>query len=166
MAAAMKQQLLSGGVVQYPRVWSTCLQVRQSQGLAGFFTGSLVNVQRAALINGVWISCYDHAKQMLKPWHGDSALTTILASQVTGVAATVVSAPIDIVRTRMMAQQSSPTAVHYRNSLHCLSSIVRHEGVQGLFKGLVPGILRGNLWSASFFLIYEQLSKQLLGQAF
>lgn len=47
--------------------------------------------------------------------------------------------PIDNVKTRM---QSLGAGAKYRNSLDCLVSIVRHEGVQRLWSGTTPRLAR------------------------
>jgi solute carrier family 25 (mitochondrial aspartate/glutamate transporter), member 12/13 len=60
----------------------------------------------------------------------------------TAVGATAVY-PIDLVKTRMQNQRSiGPVGeLAYRNSLDCFKKVVRHEGVLGLYRGLVPQLL-------------------------
>lgn len=51
--------------------------------------------------------------------------------------------PIDLVKTRMQNQRSGVTIgeVMYRNSLDCFKKVLRHEGVSGLYRGLVPQLM-------------------------
>lgn len=51
--------------------------------------------------------------------------------------------PIDLVKTRMQNQRSGPIVgeLAYRNSMDCLKKVIRHEGVLGLYRGLVPQLL-------------------------
>lgn len=51
--------------------------------------------------------------------------------------------PIDLVKTRMQNQRSGPIVgeLAYRNSWDCLKKVIRHEGVLGLYRGLVPQLL-------------------------
>lgn len=51
--------------------------------------------------------------------------------------------PIDLVKTRMQNQRSGPIVgeLAYRNSWDCCKKVIRHEGVLGLYRGLVPQLL-------------------------
>lgn len=51
--------------------------------------------------------------------------------------------PIDLVKTRMQNQRTGSLVgeVAYRNSLDCFKKVVRHEGVLGLYRGLVPQLI-------------------------
>lgn len=51
--------------------------------------------------------------------------------------------PIDLVKTRMQNQRSGPIVgeLAYRNSIDCLKKVIRHEGLVGLYRGLVPQLL-------------------------
>lgn len=62
----------------------------------------------------------------------DSMYNFILGSVAGCIGATAVY-PIDFVKTRMQAQR---TILKYKNSLDCLSKVVRQEGVRGLYSGL------------------------------
>jgi len=60
-----------------------------------------------------------------------------------GVGATAVY-PIDLVKTRLQNQRSSGSYVGelmYRNSKDCFTKVVRHEGVRGLYRGLIPQLV-------------------------
>ncbi|CAH2071830.1 unnamed protein product, partial [Iphiclides podalirius] len=51
--------------------------------------------------------------------------------------------PIDLVKTRMQNQRTGSFIgeVAYRNSWDCFKKVVRHEGVFGLYRGLVPQLI-------------------------
>lgn len=51
--------------------------------------------------------------------------------------------PIDLVKTRMQNQRTGSYVgeVAYRNSIDCFKKVVRHEGVIGLYRGLVPQLI-------------------------
>ena len=62
-----------------------------------------------------------------------------LGSIAGAVGATAVY-PIDLVKTRMQNQRSGSFVgeLMYRNSMDCFKKVIRHEGVSGLYRGLVP----------------------------
>lgn len=50
--------------------------------------------------------------------------------------------PIDLVKTRMQNQRSAIVGeLAYRNSIDCFKKVIRHEGLVGLYRGLVPQLL-------------------------
>ncbi|XP_050300438.1 calcium-binding mitochondrial carrier protein Aralar1 isoform X2 [Anthonomus grandis grandis] len=65
-----------------------------------------------------------------------------LGSVAGAVGATAVY-PIDLVKTRMQNQRTGSLVgeLMYRNSIDCFKKVVRHEGVFGLYRGLVPQLL-------------------------
>lgn len=51
--------------------------------------------------------------------------------------------PIDLVKTRMQNQRAGSYIgeVAYRNSWDCFKKVIRHEGVLGLYRGLLPQLM-------------------------
>jgi len=51
--------------------------------------------------------------------------------------------PIDLVKTRMQNQRTGSYIgeLMYRNSFDCFQKVVRHEGLMGLYRGLVPQLM-------------------------
>jgi len=51
--------------------------------------------------------------------------------------------PIDLVKTRMQNQRKGEFAgeIMYRNSFDCFKKVLRHEGIGGLYRGLVPQLM-------------------------
>ncbi|XP_044761097.1 calcium-binding mitochondrial carrier protein Aralar1 isoform X1 [Coccinella septempunctata] len=72
----------------------------------------------------------------------ESAYRFTLGSVAGAVGATAVY-PIDLVKTRMQNQRTGSFIgeVMYRNSFDCFKKVVRHEGVFGLYRGLVPQLM-------------------------
>ncbi|CAG9808524.1 unnamed protein product [Chironomus riparius] len=72
----------------------------------------------------------------------ESAYRFVLGSIAGAVGATAVY-PIDLVKTRMQNQRSGPIIgeLAYRNSIDCFKKVIRHEGLVGLYRGLVPQLL-------------------------
>ncbi|CAF1085127.1 unnamed protein product [Didymodactylos carnosus] len=72
----------------------------------------------------------------------ESGYRFALGSIAGAVGATAVY-PIDLVKTRMQNQRSGSIVGErmYRSSLDCFQKVVRHEGVFGLYRGLVPQLV-------------------------
>lgn len=70
--------------------------------------------------------------------------------------------PVQVVRARLQQRQQMGRAVLYKDSLTTLRLILRREGTRGLYKGIVPNIMRVLPSSALTLLIYEKLMQQML----
>lgn len=62
---------------------------------------------------------------------------------VAGAAGATVVYPIDLVKTRMQNQRTGSYIgeLMYRNSWDCASKVIRHEGLFGLYRGLLPQLV-------------------------
>ena len=72
-----------------------------------------------------------------RDWLGEGFLLHMLASVVSGTVASILCAPMDLVKSRVMA---TPTL--YRGPVHCFMVTLQGEGVAGLFKGTWANIVR------------------------
>lgn len=67
-----------------------------------------------------------------------------LVGGLAGVGAGFFSNPFDVVKTRMQLQgelrAKGQHAVYYKNIPHAMYTIVKHDGVSALQKGLVPAL--------------------------
>ena len=73
----------------------------------------------------------------------------------------VVTYPMDVVRRRMQVHRMPGSAYTYKSTADAFITIARLEGVKGLFKGMVPNILKVAPLNATSFVTYE-LMKTLL----
>lgn len=55
-----------------------------------------------------------------------------------GMGATVFVQPLDLVKNRMQLSGAGAKGREYRTSLHALGSILRHEGLRGIYTGYGP----------------------------
>ena len=72
----------------------------------------------------------------------ESAYRFTLGSIAGATGATAVY-PIDLVKTRMQNQRTGAYIgeLMYRNTFDCFKKVIRHEGVTGLYRGLVPQLM-------------------------
>ena len=78
----------------------------------------------------------------------------------------IVFTPVDVVKERLQVQSEqqspsrssqSPSRSKYRDSLDALRTIVREEGWKGIYKGYSATIFSYGPFSASYFVIYEEV---------
>lgn len=140
-------------------------KIVRSEGFGGLWRGVLPNVQRAFLVNMGELACYDHAKHFVirNGISEDNIYVHTLASVMSGLSATALSCPADVVKTRMMSQAvGEGEKIVYRNSYDCLIKTVKVEGLRALWKGFFPTWARLGPWQFVFWVSYEKF-RQLAG---
>jgi len=93
----------------------------------------------------------------------------LLAGLFSGITSTAILHPIDLIKVRFQVQDaarpsSAPSAnerVRYRGIVDAARSILREDGVRGLYRGVVPGMLGSGLSWGLYFFFYERLKARL-----
>ncbi|XP_059157011.1 mitochondrial 2-oxoglutarate/malate carrier protein-like [Physella acuta] len=74
-----------------------------------------------------------------------------------GMAATVFVQPLDLVKNRMQLSGVGGAKKQYKTSFHALASILKNEGVSGIYTGLSAGLLRQATYTTTRLGIYTSL---------
>lgn len=148
---------------RYRGIMDAIPKIIQNDGLGGLWRGVGPNAQRAFLVNMGELSCYDQSKQLLihNGITHDNIYAHTLASMMSGLCATTLSCPADVIKTRIMNQvyDAKHGEAPYKNSIDCLLKTVRAEGVMALWKGFFPTWARLGPWQFVFWVSYEQMRR-------
>lgn len=117
------------------------------QGITGLYTGWSVTVAGAFVYRAGQLGCFKQI-QDLNPYKNDKGTLGAVSAFVAVTAARTVvmpfNYPFDTVRRRMMLQSEKPVAERlYKGSFHCFNSILKKEGLKGMYKGMIPELFRG-----------------------
>lgn len=82
---------------------------------------------------------------------------------ISGATAQSVSYPLDVIRRRMQMKGTMGDRFPYRGTAHAIATIVRTEGVPGLYKGMLPNLLKVAPSVAVAFVTYEFAKARLYG---
>ncbi|EIE25905.1 mitochondrial carrier [Coccomyxa subellipsoidea C-169] len=146
-------------------------QIAKEEGFAGFYRGllpSLLLVSHGA----IQFMVYEELKKAASgPLMRDNdskqplnSLEISVIGAVSKLAASIVTYPSQVVRARIQQRQDQFRGVRYDSGLRTLQVTMRREGVRGLYKGLLPNVLRVMPQSAITFLIYEKVMQLLDNQ--
>lgn len=102
-----------------------------------FLRGCSASAPRGAAIAVGEVTTYDQVKTYLTRFHEDNFVLHVITALITGVVATTVAAPFDLLKSRVMA--SSCPKDHF---ITVLVNLLRHEGPRALFNGWLPTYLR------------------------
>lgn len=80
-----------------------------------------------------------------------------LSSSVAAILAETLTLPTDVAKTRLQVQ----TNAKYTGFVNCLQVTAKEEGVQALWKGLAPALIRQVCYSSLSMVLYEPVRKVL-----
>lgn len=128
-------------------------QIKSQEGIRSLYKAYGATILSFGPFTGISMSLYDK----LKYWFGyegkaPSVMQSMLLSGISGIVASTVTNPIDIVKVRMQVQRAeransaaplSEGRFGYKNSFHGMKQLFLQEGFLALFKGLSARILFG-----------------------
>lgn len=127
------------------------IKVYQEGGLARMFNGASMASSRAVLVTVGQLAGYDQIKQLLlkSGYFKDNTVTHLTCSTMAGCLATMLTMPLDVMKTRMM---NNP----YPSILACAVDIAK-QGPIGFFKGFFPAFVRLGPHTVFTFIFFEQI---------
>jgi len=151
---------------KYRGMFGTIVTIARQEGPLALYNGIVPGLQRQVCFCSVRLGLYDTVKgQYIKFFNaqdsgGANVLLRILAACTTGAIAVSVAQPTDVVKVRMQAQDRLNK--RYHNSRQAYSQIAKHEGVKGLWKGVLPNITRNAIVNAAELVSYDLIKEQIL----
>lgn len=154
---------MESGRYGYPGVVSALRQIYASEGARGLFAGMGATLARDAPFSGLYLAAYEGLKpHVVKAGDGVLPLPAahLLSGLVAGGAASLVTHPADVVKTRMQVGNGS-TGVSVvalpQRAVAVLVAAVRAEGPCVLLQGAAPRVLRRALVAAINWTAFEEL---------
>lgn len=129
-----------------------------SEGVLALYSGLSAALGRQAIYGGARMGLFDKFQDLLRDskTHGQLPFwKNGMAAIAAGAAAAFLGNPMDVSLIRMQADATLPISERrgYRHVGHALATIMRNEGVRGLWTGGSPTVVRamaGNFGSLSF----------------
>ncbi|XP_066505783.1 solute carrier family 25 member 48 [Hoplias malabaricus] len=157
------------------------ITIYKKETVAGFFKGLSFPLASITLYNSMVFGFFSNSQRFIsRLLHGDGRhpsgmLDLTVASMMTGLVSVGLGAPVDLVKIRLQMQTQPVLAENvtlagngsvpfrsvglrtqpvYRGPLHCISSILQTEGIQGLYRGAGAMVLRDVPGYALYFIPY------------
>lgn len=121
-------------------------ELLRSEGIRGLYRGVCPSLMSFVPSVSIYFTLYNEFKPLLgcpSP-NGSAPKVLMLQSLSAGLASNCTAAitnPLWLIKTRIQTQNHSGVGVKYKHSFHALQSIVKEEGVRGLYKGLTASFL-------------------------
>jgi len=134
----------------------------RTQGVRGLYAGCTALVVGNSVKAGVRFVTYDKFKQALADKDGKvSAPRSLLAGLGAGMVEAIVAVtPSETIKTKLIDDAKRPEP-RYRGLVHGTASIVREEGLRGIYRGLFPVMMRQGANSAVRFTTYTTLKQSV-----
>ncbi|KAF9442819.1 mitochondrial tricarboxylate transporter [Macrolepiota fuliginosa MF-IS2] len=138
----------------------------KKHGVTGLYSGCSALVIGNAAKAGVRFVSYDYFKHQLADSQGKvSAPRSLLAGLGAGMTEAVFAVtPSETIKTKLIDDAKRPNP-QYRGLVHGTVSIVKQEGIFGIYRGLFPVMMRQGANSAVRFTTYSTLKQFVQGTA-
>lgn len=166
----------------YPTMKSAFLDIVRSRGFHGLYAGLSPTIAEIIPYAGLQFGTYDTFKRWTMTWNqfrssrsqngrddGLSSFQLFICGLAAGTCAKAVCHPLDVVKKRFQIEglQRHPRygarveRDAYRSMFDALSRICKAEGWGGIYKGIVPSIIKAAPAGAVTFVAYEYTSDWL-----
>ncbi|KAK9766702.1 mitochondrial thiamine pyrophosphate transporter, variant 2 [Basidiobolus ranarum] len=164
-----------GGNKIYSSFTKAFSEIYKSEGLPGFYRGIWSSIIQIMPYMGLMFGSYDLLKRQFQTLKERSSLIRkiedaedLLCGGFAGVISKTGVFPFDLVRKRLQIQGPHrtkyviDTVPQYTGGVWaCIRQILYNEGFLGLYKGLLPGLLKAAPGSAITFFIFGETAKLL-----
>ncbi|XP_062074318.1 adenine nucleotide transporter BT1, chloroplastic/mitochondrial [Humulus lupulus] len=156
----IKQQMQVG--THYNNCWNAFIGIIEKGGLRSLYNGWGAVLCRNVPHSIIKFYTYESLKQLtlssLPSGTQPNTLQTLFCGGLAGTTAAFFTTPFDVVKTRLQTQIPG-SASQYGSVIHVLYEIGKHEGLNGLYRGLAPRLVMYMSQGALFFASYEFLKK-------
>jgi dicarboxylate transporter 10 len=144
----------------YKHAFDGVFRVIREEGASSLFRGLGTNLIRGILMTSSQVVTYDVSKESLigLGMNKDSLLTFFSASLLSGLVATTICSPADVLKTRIMNSSVTGESV-----VQILTHALRKEGPAFMFRGWVPSFVRLGPNTIFTFLVVEELKRMRVG---
>ncbi|KAF1967524.1 mitochondrial carrier protein-like protein [Bimuria novae-zelandiae CBS 107.79] len=150
-----------------PGMWAIMVNMYKTEG--GFFAlyrGIVPTVAGVAPYVGLNFMVYEMARTQFTPegQKDPGAFGKLGAGAVSGAVAQTCTYPFDVLRRRFQVNTMSGMGYQYSGIGDAITNIIKTEGVRGLYKGIVPNLLKVAPSMASSWLSFEMTRDLVMGK--
>ncbi|XP_042516921.1 mitochondrial substrate carrier family protein ucpB [Macadamia integrifolia] len=155
----LKVRLQTNSNVEKRGVLREMRKIASEEGIKSFWKGVGPAMGRAAMLTASQLATYDESKRALIRWTSleEGFHLHFISSTIAGAVSTLATAPMDMIKTRLMLQRESYKVGGYRNGFHCAYQVILTEGPWALYKGGFVTFARLGPQTMITFLVCEKL---------
>ncbi|RWS07476.1 Solute carrier family 25 member 38-like protein [Dinothrombium tinctorium] len=153
------------GIFQYASISEAIKMTYFKEGARGLFKGLTPTLLRDAPFSGLYYMFYSQLKNLVDSKQSPSLLSVppslrpvaiFSCGLSAGLLSSIVTHPADVFKTKMQLQ---PTK--HRNLINTVIIVVKEQGIQAFFVGLVPRMIRRTLMASMAWTVYDSLMQNI-----
>ena len=143
--------------LHYRGVADAVAKIVANEGVRGFYRGFGAVFTGIPFASGAYFGGYEGAKMLVPADAFGPTATYIVTGMLAQSLAGVVYTPLDVVKERLQAQRvlGAASAGNYKHFANAYATILRTEGVGGLFRGYWASNFTWWPWNVAYFVAYE-----------
>lgn len=132
-------------------------------GLSGMFPYAAIDLGTFSLLKNIAFQyyCPEDYYSSSEPQHHLPNMVLLPLGAISGSIGASIVYPINLLRTRMQAQGTFAHPHRYDGFFDCWSKTIKREGVKGLYKGLLPNLVKVCPSVAISYFCYENFKRLL-----
>ncbi|KAL2264978.1 hypothetical protein VTJ83DRAFT_7488 [Remersonia thermophila] len=141
-----------------PGMWQTmAMMYRTEGGFRALYRGIVPTVAGVAPYVGLNFMTYEFVRQYLTldGEQNPSAVRKLVAGAISGAVAQTCTYPFDVLRRQFQINTMPGMGYQYKSLTDAVRAIIAEEGVRGLYKGIIPNLLKVAPSMASSWLSFE-----------
>ncbi|KAH7888807.1 mitochondrial carrier domain-containing protein [Phlebopus sp. FC_14] len=138
--------------------------MREEGGVRALYRGLTATAMGVAPYVGINFAAYEALRGVITPPGKSNVARKLACGALAGSISQTLTYPFDVLRRKMqvVGMASGGLGYKYNGALDALTTIVRTEGLQGLYRGLWPNLLKVAPSIATSFFTYEFVKELLL----
>jgi len=136
--------------------------MREEGGVRALYRGLMTTAFGVAPYVGINFAAYEFLRSIITPPGKSSVWRKLSCGALAGSISQTLTYPFDVLRRKMQVSGMRDSSIKYNGAIHALTSIIRSEGVAGLYRGLWPNLLKVAPSIATSFFTYELVKEFLV----
>ena len=155
----IKTRFEVSGFNKYNGLIDAVRTIRREEGYGGFFKGTSSLLIKEVPYSAMFYTTYDYTKKNLKKYGlVNTQINSSVASLITVAILTVITNPLEVIRTRLQYQYVSKNQNHnYKGVLSGIYSIAKNEGFKGLSAIMMTIFVKKGVSTILVWTIYDTL---------
>eukprot|EP01137_Pigoraptor_chileana_P005102 Opistho-2@47735 len=155
------QDHASGKPLRYTGTFNCFTTIIRQEKVMGLYKGMASPMAGVMVVNAMLFGVYGNALRM---FHGDATGAPTISSifkagSISGVINSVISCPMDLMKTQMQVQGSPGAPILYTGPWDCFRQTLKSQGLRGCYRGMVATVIRETPSYGTYFASYEYLCR-------
>ena len=156
--------LIESVSISYKNPIQATLHMIKHEGCSSFWQGIGAVVGGAPFASGLYFGGVELTKQIFKSGKSNNALIDFSAGVIGQLSGSIAWVPMDVLKERLQIQGQVQSNAAYSSSAHALGSIIRSEGVLGLYRAYFIHQFTWAPFNGLYWMTYEKSKAYLKEQ--